>query len=244
MINIDVFHFETPLCKAFKEFNYLSQVNVDVLTKDIPGFKTYKGYKDDWIYEWNVETSVNEKPWTDDEEDGYCNIKDLPGLIREGNLIRYQDYEWYTTIKDNELNEEALNNKAILEELMNEEEESIVDRNETRDNKKRFDEHELMEDDDDDIGDLEDYFIQKDHPYYVNEKEERSKERRCKLLGIPYVKPPTCKSKKFEVVKYSFGPEEEYVTIKEYEYDIGSKQKKTFLKSTMIFSERRTKDGP
>nr|GEZ09443.1 hypothetical protein [Tanacetum cinerariifolium] len=55
-----------------------------------------------------------------------------------------------------------------------------------------------MKDDDDDIRDLEDYLIQKDPPYYVNEDEERSKERRCKLLGIPYVKPPTCKSKKLE----------------------------------------------
>ncbi|GJR29115.1 hypothetical protein Tco_1105347 [Tanacetum coccineum] len=83
----------------------------------------------------------------------------------------------------------------------------------------QFDEHELMEDDNDDIGNLEDYLIQKDPHYYVNE-EERSKERRCKLLGIPYVKPPTCKSEKFKVVKYSFGPAEEYVVIKEYEYDI------------------------
>ncbi|GKE23527.1 hypothetical protein Tco_1435039, partial [Tanacetum coccineum] len=85
-----------------------------------------------------------------------------------------------------------------------------------------FDEHELMDDDDDDIGDLEDYLIQKDPLYYVNEEEERSKEKRCKLLGIPYVKPPTCKTEKFEVVKYSFGPAEEYVTVMEYEYGIRS----------------------
>ncbi|GJU66196.1 hypothetical protein Tco_1252455 [Tanacetum coccineum] len=36
-----------------EEFNYLSQIDVDVLTKDIPRFKTYEEYKDDWIYEWN-----------------------------------------------------------------------------------------------------------------------------------------------------------------------------------------------
>ncbi|GJY05077.1 hypothetical protein Tco_0371017 [Tanacetum coccineum] len=50
-IDTNIFHFKTPLCKAFKEFNYLSQINVDVLTKDIPRFKTYEEYKDDWIYE-------------------------------------------------------------------------------------------------------------------------------------------------------------------------------------------------
>ncbi|GJU79326.1 hypothetical protein Tco_1276396 [Tanacetum coccineum] len=41
-----------------------------------------------------------------------------------------------------------------------------------------FDEQELMGDDDDDIGDLEDYLIQKDPHYYVNDEEEISKERR------------------------------------------------------------------
>ncbi|GJV66342.1 hypothetical protein Tco_1477170 [Tanacetum coccineum] len=135
-IDTNLFDFDTPLCRAFKKFNYLSQINVNVLTKDIHGFKTYEEYKDDWINEWN--------------KDGYCNTRDLPGYIREGNLIRYEDYEWYDTIEDNELNEEALINKRILEESMNMMKES-----------RRFDENKLIGDDDDDIGDLEDYLIQK-----------------------------------------------------------------------------------
>nr|GEW49554.1 hypothetical protein [Tanacetum cinerariifolium] len=53
MIDTDLLHFETPLCNAFKEFNYLLEIDVDVLTNDIHGFKTYEEYKDDWIYEWN-----------------------------------------------------------------------------------------------------------------------------------------------------------------------------------------------
>ncbi|GKE80056.1 hypothetical protein Tco_1550056, partial [Tanacetum coccineum] len=52
-IKTNVFDFETPTCIAFKEFNYLSQIDPDVLAKDIDGFKTYDEYKDDWIYEWN-----------------------------------------------------------------------------------------------------------------------------------------------------------------------------------------------
>ncbi|GJX18278.1 hypothetical protein Tco_0219110 [Tanacetum coccineum] len=43
-----------------------------------------------------------------------------------------------------------------------------------------------MEDDDDDIGDLDDYLIPNDASCYVDEEEERFKERRSKLLGIPY----------------------------------------------------------
>ncbi|GKD76621.1 hypothetical protein Tco_1339242 [Tanacetum coccineum] len=67
-IDTNIFDFETPMFKAFKEFNYLLQINLDLLTKDIEGFKTYEEYKDDWIYEWNGDIPwVDEKPWTDTE---------------------------------------------------------------------------------------------------------------------------------------------------------------------------------
>ncbi|GJZ17980.1 hypothetical protein Tco_0554103 [Tanacetum coccineum] len=65
-IETNIFEFETPLCKEFKEFNHLLQIDVDVLAGDLPGFKTYEDYKDAWIYEWNKEVSwVEEKPWLD-----------------------------------------------------------------------------------------------------------------------------------------------------------------------------------
>ncbi|GKC01554.1 hypothetical protein Tco_0987690 [Tanacetum coccineum] len=46
-IDTNLFNFETPMCEAFKEFNYLLQIDPDLLTKDIEGFKTYADYKDD-----------------------------------------------------------------------------------------------------------------------------------------------------------------------------------------------------
>ncbi|GJZ85742.1 ribonuclease H-like domain-containing protein [Tanacetum coccineum] len=55
----DIFDYETPLYLAFNEFNYLLKVDPDLLTKDIMGFKTYKDYKDDWIYEWNKNVPWN-----------------------------------------------------------------------------------------------------------------------------------------------------------------------------------------
>nr|GEZ49514.1 hypothetical protein [Tanacetum cinerariifolium] len=67
-IDTNIFHFETPLCKAFEEFNYLLGIDADVLTKYIPEFKTYGDYKDDWIYEWNDKIPwVHEKPWMDEK---------------------------------------------------------------------------------------------------------------------------------------------------------------------------------
>ncbi|GJY02987.1 hypothetical protein Tco_0361139 [Tanacetum coccineum] len=64
-INTNLFNFETPMCKEFKEFNYLLQIDPDLLTKDIKGFKTYEDYNDDLIYEWNKDVPwIDEKPCT------------------------------------------------------------------------------------------------------------------------------------------------------------------------------------
>nr|GEW54635.1 hypothetical protein [Tanacetum cinerariifolium] len=152
-IEIDIFNFERPLCKAYKE------------------------HKIAWIYEWNKDISwVANMPW------GYCNGEDPRGMIQIRDEIYFESHEWYQNLEECELKDKALNYKAMLVEPMNVEEES----------KKQgwFKEYELMEDDDDYIDD-EDYLIQKDPLYYVNEEEEKSKEKRCKLLGIPCVKPPT-----------------------------------------------------
>ncbi|GJZ85265.1 hypothetical protein Tco_0650604 [Tanacetum coccineum] len=93
-IETNMLHFETPLCKAFKEFNYLLQIDVHVLTRDLSGFKTYKEYKDASIYEWNKEVPwVEEKPW----------LKD--GIWKEP----------IDELEDGDLKDEALKEKAILE---------------------------------------------------------------------------------------------------------------------------------
>ncbi|GKA71039.1 hypothetical protein Tco_0777178, partial [Tanacetum coccineum] len=92
-IDTNLFNFETPMCMAFKEFNNILQINPDLLTKDIEGYKTYEDYKDDWIYEWNKDVPwVDEKPWTN-----------------------AGDYKWYEALEESELKDEALRNKAIME---------------------------------------------------------------------------------------------------------------------------------
>ncbi|GKG42758.1 hypothetical protein Tco_0477056, partial [Tanacetum coccineum] len=35
-IETDIFDYESSVCKSFVEFNYLFQIDPDVLTKDIP----------------------------------------------------------------------------------------------------------------------------------------------------------------------------------------------------------------
>ncbi|GJT49438.1 hypothetical protein Tco_0975595 [Tanacetum coccineum] len=44
-IEDNLFNFDTPLCIAFKEFNYLLKINPDLFTYDIQGIKTYDEYE-------------------------------------------------------------------------------------------------------------------------------------------------------------------------------------------------------
>ncbi|GKC95814.1 hypothetical protein Tco_1161256 [Tanacetum coccineum] len=94
-IETNGFDFETPLCRAFKEFNYLLEIDPDLLTKDIEVFN-----------------------WSDN---GYCNGGNLPGAYIVGNALRCQDFKWYEALKDGKLKEEALKNKAIMEGITEDE---------------------------------------------------------------------------------------------------------------------------
>ncbi|GKB86626.1 hypothetical protein Tco_0958898 [Tanacetum coccineum] len=51
----------------------------------------------------------------------------FPGAFKVSNMLRYQDYKWYEALEESDLKDEALRNKAALEESMNQEEESSND---------------------------------------------------------------------------------------------------------------------
>nr|GEV99576.1 putative reverse transcriptase domain-containing protein [Tanacetum cinerariifolium] len=53
----------------------------------------------------------------------------------------------------------------------------------------------------------------------TQEKEEQHKEGRRDLFDDPAQKLPVYKVRRFEMIRYSFGQEEVYVDVKEYEYD-------------------------
>nr|GEW01246.1 hypothetical protein [Tanacetum cinerariifolium] len=59
-IETNIFDYEMPMYKAFNEFNYLIQIDPNVLTKYIIGFKNYEEYKDDYIYGWNEDVPWNQ----------------------------------------------------------------------------------------------------------------------------------------------------------------------------------------
>ncbi|GJU68834.1 hypothetical protein Tco_1255093 [Tanacetum coccineum] len=186
-IETNLFDYATQLCGKFKEFNYLLKLDPDILTKDIEGFKTYDEYKDDWIYEWN-----KNMPW---KKNGYCNGGNLPRAYIVGNTLRYQDLEWYDALKDSKLKEEALKNKAIMEGLINEDDEL------SNNGWRRWDGYEITDHD------------QEEREY----ENEHNNEERCELFKDH--ESPVCTIRRFEMIKYSFEQDEEYVPVKEDEYD-------------------------
>ncbi|GJS71547.1 hypothetical protein Tco_0704388 [Tanacetum coccineum] len=187
-IDTNVLDFKTPTCKTFKEFNYLLQIDPDVLTNDIDGFKTYEEYKDDWIYEWNKDIPwVHEKPWTNNgvwEEptplEHYCK----PFSFKSGHS-KWPTY-WYEALEDGKLKDEALKNKAIMEGIIDEDDESH------NEGWRRWDGYENTI---------------HDHEERENEKEHGNEER-CELFDNPHQETPVYKIR-FEMIKYSFGQDEE-----------------------------------
>ncbi|GKB77738.1 hypothetical protein Tco_0944633 [Tanacetum coccineum] len=149
----NLFDFETPLCKAFNDFNYLLKIDTDLFTFDIHRIRTYKEY------ELNNHVARDlEEPWSDNEVpyqlcdqicepdhfkngitkwptcssdiDGFCNGGELLGMVWVRNMTYFQDHKW----------------------------------------------------------------------------------------DDPALEPSVCKNRRFEMMKYSFNAEEEYIAIKESEY--------------------------
>ncbi|GJX61737.1 hypothetical protein Tco_0294637 [Tanacetum coccineum] len=145
----------------------------------------------DWIMNGirNVPWLLMRKPWTWDMEFGQ---EPKPSYITY-NLYNYKtrSTEWYGSLEDSELKDEALRNKAIMEGFIK---------------------------DDDDESSYEqmrrwDIYTNYGDTYKTNH-DDNEREELCEVH-----EPLVCTIQRFEMIKYSFGQGEEYVAIKEDEYD-------------------------
>ncbi|GKC00426.1 hypothetical protein Tco_0986562 [Tanacetum coccineum] len=71
-----------------------------------------------------------------------------------------------------------------------------------------------IDEDDDDLEGIIDYLEPTLYDIFVDSDDEEYKERKCRLLGIPYIKPPLILIEKVNVTRYSIGPREVYTKIK------------------------------
>ncbi|GKA73818.1 hypothetical protein Tco_0780120 [Tanacetum coccineum] len=136
----NLFAFEMPLCEAFHEFNYLLKIDTDLFTYDIQNFKTYDEYKREFN---NDKAKGTEKLWSKNgvpyqlcdhicepyrfknggtkwptytsDIDGFCNGRELPGIVRVGSMTYFQDHRWYDELADGKLKDETLALKARIE---------------------------------------------------------------------------------------------------------------------------------
>ncbi|GJT49352.1 hypothetical protein Tco_0975509 [Tanacetum coccineum] len=102
-----------------------------------------------------------------------------------------KDYEWYEALEDSELKDEALRNKAIMEGFIKE------DYDESRyEHMRRWNINANYDD-----------------AYEKNNGDNKSEEL-CEVHELPM-----CNIRKYIIIKYSFNNDEEYVAVKEDEYD-------------------------
>ncbi|GJY02057.1 putative reverse transcriptase domain-containing protein, partial [Tanacetum coccineum] len=191
-INTNIFDYETPLCSAFNEFNYLLKFmgrwrrnmdDADFGPKSHTVKHTCKPF--------NYNTRCLEWPTCSWKDDGYCNGGNLPEAYIIGNQLHYQDYEWYEALEDCKLKDEALRNKVIMEGSIKE------DNDESRYEQKR----------------QWNTYTNYDDVYEINHEHNKSEEL-CEIQ-----EQQVCNIKRYMMIKYSFNDDEEYVVVKEDEYD-------------------------
>ncbi|GJS35738.1 hypothetical protein Tco_0534120 [Tanacetum coccineum] len=204
----NLFNYETPLCKAFNDFNYLPKIDRDLFTFDIQGIGTYEEYE------------LNNHVTRDLEElcldiDGFCNGGELPGMVWVRNMTYFQDHKWYDELADGKLKDETLMHKAKDEESWE---------NATPDVMKLYNAPEVAP-----FTRLESYGqrpyvnfkTKKIHDPYLdinrifdrnydtsnagNTQDNQGHEER---MDDPALEPPVCKIRRFKIMKYSFNVDE------------------------------------
>ncbi|GKE78835.1 hypothetical protein Tco_1544955 [Tanacetum coccineum] len=156
-------------------------------------------------------------------------------MVRVGYMTYFQDHEWYDDLMDDCLKDEALMQKAIYGKSWGDGTQSVINfcawlkwsfRNfheldyeslvKLQDCWWKVNDHECSP-----FTNWRDHIRGPSANYYSNvqDEEEQEYKERYELFNDTAQEPPVYKIIRYEMIKYSFGQEEEYVSTKEYEYD-------------------------
>ncbi|GKA98605.1 hypothetical protein Tco_0826542 [Tanacetum coccineum] len=111
-----------------------------------------------------------------------------------GNALHYQDIKWYEALEDGKLKNDSLTNKAIMEGLIDEDEESYDEAWKIWDyyeNTIRNDEDRELNDDNG-ISNLVYNLVRDNASYHNNKEEDQNDEDRRELLGNPHQELSVC----------------------------------------------------
>ncbi|GJV92753.1 hypothetical protein Tco_1540566 [Tanacetum coccineum] len=102
-----------------EEFNQMGGMDDDLFTREVEIANIPCDLNEYDDSEQQMSHEADDMGW---REDGYCNTGNLPGAYIVRNSLHYRDLEWYDTLIDSELKDEALRNKAIMEGLISDDE--------------------------------------------------------------------------------------------------------------------------
>ncbi|GKB97363.1 hypothetical protein Tco_0983500 [Tanacetum coccineum] len=198
----NLFNYETPLCKAFNDFNYLVRIGTDLFTFDIQGMRTYEEYElnnhvtrdleEPWLdkgvpyqlcdhicEQYHFKNGMTKWPTCSSDIDGFYNSGELLGMVwinahEVTPFTRSESYGQrpYAKFKTEKAHDPYLDINRIF------------GRNYDTSNADN---------------------IQKNQGH-----EER--------MDNPTHEPSVFKIRRFEMMKYSFNTDEEYIAMKESEY--------------------------
>ncbi|GKD88757.1 hypothetical protein Tco_1364264, partial [Tanacetum coccineum] len=146
-----------------------------------------------WIY-WirgDDEVELTDEEFFNDEDE----VAEVLGSTLIYLTLRRLYLEWYEALEDSELKDVALRNKAIMEGL-------ISDDESCNDCRRRGKSHEINY-----------------HDYDEREYRNETHDERHELYGDETHEVPVCLIRRYKMIKYSFNDDEEYVAVKEDEYD-------------------------
>ncbi|GJZ24697.1 hypothetical protein Tco_0562156 [Tanacetum coccineum] len=203
----------------FHEFNFILKVDPELFTHDIERTKTCEDYENELndelgepcsedgvpyeIYDhicepFRFKNGKAKWPTCNSNKDGFCNGGELPGMVRVAYMTYFQDYEWYNELADGNSMKEAIKQKAIYKKSWGNASQSVMN----------F------------CAWLKRNHIQGPYAnYYRNFLDKEDHEDKDKHGLFNDQKRPVCNIRRFDMIKYSFGDDKEYVAIKEHEYD-------------------------
>nr|GEU51584.1 hypothetical protein [Tanacetum cinerariifolium] len=192
-IEDNLFDFETALCKAFNEFNYLLKIDTGLFTFNIQGIRTYEEYELN-----NNMTGELEEPWSDNGVPyQLCDHICEPYRFKNGKT------KWPTC----SLDIDGFCKGIELNGMVNANENASFARWESRGQ-----------------GPYANAKTQKDYDPYLDINRIFGRDIGSNNAGNiqdnmkEYHNPLICKIRRFEMMKYSFDDDDEYVAIKEREH--------------------------
>ncbi|GKB14423.1 hypothetical protein Tco_0848346, partial [Tanacetum coccineum] len=221
----NLFDNETPLCKAFNEFNYLLKIDTDLFTFDIQGIKTYEEYelKNNTIRDL-------EEPWSDNglKEESLMHKAILEESWGDATPEVMTFYAWLKNSFENfhELDYEVLLKLEECRWKVNSHENAPFTRWENHGQgpyanaktKMAYDPYL-------DINRIFGRNYEANNTSNTQDNQEYKKENHDPLV---------CNVRRFKMMKYSFDAEDEYVAIKEHEH---SDHSRTNVDACQVYRE-------